>query len=263
MKLPQATGVAAQRGGPLAQKAMPRKPTPTRGVAAARSTSTTASDVGPATASLATSDPPKPLKKVAMVSLGCPKNTVDGEISFWFSFDQKAMRGAMPLPVPTLTTPARSNQNLAAEEKLESTVCRTRASPLIFSRSLFRLRYKTLVDILGHRNCALKFFGNERKEGERDRESMASFFFLRFLSLSTSSFSETHLHRRLLLPKKKSHKQARSSSATSPARASSSSRTPARPTPSSSTPARSSRTPRPSRSTRSWPPRRCATPPRK
>ena len=83
MQLPQATGVAAQRGGPVAAKAfaLPRKPT-TRGVAAARSTSTTstASDVGPATASLAIGGTPKPLKKVAMVSLGCPKNTVDGEL---------------------------------------------------------------------------------------------------------------------------------------------------------------------------------------
>ena len=77
MQLPQATRVAAQRGGPLAPRALPQKPT--RGVAAARSTSATASDVGPATASLVTSESPKPLKKVAMISLGCPKNTVDGE----------------------------------------------------------------------------------------------------------------------------------------------------------------------------------------
>lgn len=89
MQLPQATRVAAQRGGPPARKALQlltRKPT--RGATAAHSAATTASDVGPATASLVASKPPKPLKKVAMVSLGCPKNTVDGEIIFGLSLDR-------------------------------------------------------------------------------------------------------------------------------------------------------------------------------
>ena len=80
MQISQAIRAAAlRRGGkPATRKAPAASASATPRVAAAAAAST-ASDVGLATASLVTSEPPKPLKKVAMVSLGCPKNTVDGE----------------------------------------------------------------------------------------------------------------------------------------------------------------------------------------
>jgi hypothetical protein len=81
MQISQAIRAAAlRRGGkPATRKAPAASASATPRVAAAAAAASTASDVGLATASLVTSEPPKPLKKVAMVSLGCPKNTVDGE----------------------------------------------------------------------------------------------------------------------------------------------------------------------------------------
>jgi len=131
MQLPQATRVVAQRGGPLAPRALPQKPT--RGVAAARSMSATASDVGPATASLVASGTPKPLKKVAMISLGCPKNTVDGEVVLWlFNLNGKVLKVSR---CPT-TTPARFHRSSRRTKRRFLPRTRVCASPLAFALSV-------------------------------------------------------------------------------------------------------------------------------
>lgn len=91
MQLPLATRISARRGGSHARKpwmssastsvsASPRGAAAAAAAAGAKSSSTptTPYDVGASAASTLVQKPPV-LKKVAMVSLGCPKNTVDGE----------------------------------------------------------------------------------------------------------------------------------------------------------------------------------------
>ena len=205
MQLPQATGVAAQRGGPLAPKALPRKPT-TRGVAAARSTSTTASDVGPATASLATSDTPKPLKKVAMVSLGCPKNTVDGEIVFDRQLTKSAESRRCRAENDASTLQSKSSRRTKGE-KLERVHCfatRTRSAPLPWSFRALCSDCDTRQSSLDTESVKRKSFREER-ERERKRESMGlhGIGFFSFPSLLSLNLLLDSPHRRRRLQKKK------------------------------------------------------------
>jgi len=83
MQLPRATRISSGPASSLARKppmstSASTSTTPRVGLAVAAAAKSSPSDVS-ASAGSAVVEPPPALKKVAMVSLGCPKNTVDGE----------------------------------------------------------------------------------------------------------------------------------------------------------------------------------------